>query len=190
MRKLYLVRHAMPDFEGGIKLCIGNTDIDIGKIGKIESESLKVFFKSKDIKEIFSSPLKRAISTANIISDGKFSIKIEDDLREIYMGSWEGVPLKNIKKSLGDEPDDGEKRVLALERFEKKLIEIMDRAVGDVICVAHAGVNCSFIAKVIGEDIRTSRTIRQPYASYSSFYYESGKFIPLEIGVLPNINNK
>lgn len=190
MRKLYLIRHSTPDFKDGIKLCIGRTEIDIGSKGIEESKVLRDFFVEKKIESIFSSPLSRCVSTANIISDGKIEIEIDSGLMEIDMGEWEGIPLKDIVKELGDEPINGEKRVDALRRFENTILKIMNNTVGDVICVAHAGVNCAFIAKTTGAEIKTSRAIKQPYASFNCFEFNKGEFKCLEIGVVPKEETK
>ena len=101
------------------------------------------------------------------------------------MGEWEGIPLKDIVKELGDEPLGGERRLDALDRMENTLLNIMNNSEGDVICLAHAGVNCAFVARVTGSDIRTSRAIKQPYASYNCFEFDDGEFKCLEIGVVP-----
>lgn len=198
MKNLYLVRHATPDFKDGIKLCIGRTDIDIGEQGILEAINLREFFKDKlingEIEKIFSSPLTRCLHTAELIaggnsgenSAGNKEIITDDGLMEIYMGCWEGVPLKDIKKELGDEPYDGEKRVDALKRFEKSLREIMNKTDGDAICVAHAGVNCVFLASIMGENLRTSRSLKQPYGGYSHLKYDGEKFSVVDIGLLPN----
>lgn len=198
MKNLYLVRHATPDFKDGIKLCIGRTDIDIGEQGILEAINLREFFKDKlingEIEKIFSSPLARCLHTAELIaggnsgenSAGNKEVITDYGLMEIYMGCWEGVPLKDIKKELGDEPYDGEKRVDALKRFEKSLREIMNKTEGDAICVAHAGVNCVFLASVMGENLRTSRSLKQPYGGYSHLKYDGEKFSVVDIGLLPN----
>ena len=198
MKNLYLVRHGTPDFKDGIKLCIGRTDIDIGEQGILEAINLREFFKDKlrngEIEKIFSSPLVRCLHTAELIAGGNSrensvgdkEIITDDGLMEIYMGCWEGVPLKDIKKELGDEPYDGEKRVDALKRFEKSLREIMNKTDGDAICVAHAGVNCVFLASVMGENLRTSRSLKQPYGGYSHLKYDGEKFSVVDIGLLPN----
>ena len=197
MKNLYLVRHGTPDFKDGIKLCIGRTDIDIGEQGILEAINLREFFKDKlrngEIEKIYSSPLTRCLHTAELIAGGNSrensvgnkEIIINDGLMEIYMGCWEGVPLKDIKKELGDEPYDGEKRVDALKRFEKSLREIMNKTDGDAICVAHAGVNCVFLASVMGENLRTSRSLKQPYGGYSHLKYDGEKFSVVDIGLLP-----
>lgn len=198
MKNLYLVRHATPDFKDGIKLCIGRTDIDIGEQGILEAINLREFFKDKlrngEIDKIFSSPLARCLHTAELIAGGNSGgnsvgnkeVVTDDGLMEIYMGCWEGVPLKDIKKELGDEPYDGEKRVDALKRFEKSLREIMNKTDGDAICIAHAGVNCVFLASVMGENLRTSRSLKQPYGGYSHLKYDGEKFSVVDIGLLPN----
>lgn len=198
MKNLYLVRHGTPDFKDGIKLCIGRTDIDIGEQGILEAINLRKFFKDKlrngEIDKIYSSPLTRCLHTAELIAGGNSrensvgdkEIITDDGLMEIYMGCWEGVPLKDIKKELGDEPYDGEKRVDALKRFEKSLREIMNKTDGDAICVAHAGVNCVFLASIMGENLRTSRSLKQPYGGYSHLKYDGEKFSAVDIGLLPN----
>lgn len=198
MKNLYLVRHGTPDFKDGIKLCIGRTDIDIGEQGILEAINLREFFKDRlingEVEKIFSSPLARCLHTAELIagensagnSVGNKEVITDDGLMEIYMGCWEGVPLKDIKKELGDEPYDGEKRVDALKRFEKSLREIMNKTDGDAICVAHAGVNCVFLASIMGENLRTSRSLKQPYGGYSHLKYDGEKFSVVDIGLLPN----
>lgn len=198
MKNLYLVRHGTPDFKDGIKLCIGRTDIDIGEQGILEAINLREFFKDKlrngEIDKIFSSPLARCLHTAELIagensagnSVGNKEVITDDGLMEIYMGCWEGVPLKDIKKELGDEPYDGEKRIDALKRFEKSLREIMNKTDGDAICVAHAGINCVFLASVMGENLRTSRSLKQPCGGYNHLKYDGEKFSVVDIGLLPN----
>ncbi|MEG0919300.1 MAG: histidine phosphatase family protein [Anaerovoracaceae bacterium] len=186
MRNLYLIRHGSPDFPKGIKLCIGRTNIDLGQAGMEECAGLRLFFQEKNISNIYASPLIRAVHTGEIIADGKVSVVTHPDLMEIDMGCWEGLPLKSIKKELGDEPFDGEKRVDALDRFEKAIKEILASTVGDVICVAHAGVNCAFVAKVMGAEIRTSRGIKQPCGCYNHFQVDDNmNFKVIEFGVLP-----
>lgn len=185
MRNLYLIRHGTPDFTDGIKQCIGKTEIDIGHEGIQEAVRLRNFFRERSIEKIYTSPLIRCIHTAEIISDGQMDVTVARGLEEIYMGHWEGIPLKSIKKQLGDEPLYGEKRVDALARFETAIKEIMKTTSGDVICVAHAGVNCAFIAKSLGRDIKTSRAIRQPCGCYNRFEFDGEKFIAAETGCLP-----
>ena len=31
MKKVYLIRHALPDFPGGKRMCIGTTDLPLGE---------------------------------------------------------------------------------------------------------------------------------------------------------------
>lgn len=184
MRKIYLVRHTTPDFKEGEKLCIGHTDIDIGIKGVEEAKRLREYFRGKDIKKIYTSPLSRCKNTAKIISDDKIPVCEDERLIEIFMGEWEARPLKDIKKNLGDEPQFGEKRVDALKRMSLAMEDMMKSTEGDIICVSHAGISCAFIAKSTGRDIKTSRGIKIPYGSYTVFEYE-GNFNCLEIGVIP-----
>ncbi|MEG0431153.1 MAG: histidine phosphatase family protein [Anaerovoracaceae bacterium] len=186
MRNLYLVRHGMPDFKDGIKLCIGRTEIDLGETGKEECKKLREFFAKKNISKVYTSPLIRCVNTAKIIADDRLDVEIEPGLMEIFMGEWEGVPLKDIKKDLESEPVTGEKRINGLMRMERALKAILERSSGDIICVAHAGINCAFISKIIGEPLEQSRGIRQPYACYNHFEIDDNmNFRAIEIGMLP-----
>ena len=185
MRNLYLIRHGTPDFPDNIKLCIGRTDIDIGVQGVQEAERLGDFFRDFNIDGIYSSPLKRCVHTAEIISGGRIEVRKDENLVEIYMGHWEGIPLKDIRKNLGDEPVYGERRSHALARVKAALKRIMENSEGDVICVAHAGVNCAFLASTMGREIKTSRNIRQPCGCYNRFEFDGKFFRAVEIGCIP-----
>ena len=33
MKKVYLIRHGLPDFPGGKGMCVGTTDIPMGEVG-------------------------------------------------------------------------------------------------------------------------------------------------------------
>ena len=40
MKKVYLIRHALPDFPGGKSMCIGMTDIPLGEQGFSQSAKM------------------------------------------------------------------------------------------------------------------------------------------------------
>ena len=67
--KLYIVRHGKTDWNvlGKIQGC---TDIPLNKIGEKQAKLIKEKIKDK-VDVCFTSPLKRAISTAEILTDVK-----------------------------------------------------------------------------------------------------------------------
>ena len=84
---IYIVRHGKTDWnkEGRYQ---GHIDIELNSTG--EEQAQKLYEKLKDIKfdKVFSSPLKRAYKTAQIITNQK----ITKDMRliERYNGELEG----------------------------------------------------------------------------------------------------
>lgn len=94
--KLYIIRHGETDWNKQRRLQ-GQSDTELNEYGirlaQITGEALK------DIRfdHIFSSPLKRAYRTAEIIRDGRtVPIVTDDRLKEIGFGINEGVSSELI----------------------------------------------------------------------------------------------
>jgi hypothetical protein len=92
MKKVYLIRHALPDFPEGKRMCIGVTDISIGKVGL--AQAAEMARKLPPVTAVFSSPLRRAVQTAAAIG---MQITILDDLRELNAGEWDGLTFDQIQ---------------------------------------------------------------------------------------------
>lgn len=95
---LILIRHGETEWNALGKFQ-GCQDISLSKEGIIQAQYLLNRFGS-NFDYIYTSPLKRAIQTAEIISENK-KIKpiIELELREIDFGDWEGLTLKEIQNN-------------------------------------------------------------------------------------------
>lgn len=190
MRNLYLVRHGQVYFPDGVKRCIGRTEYYLNETGKEQAKLLGIYLeqtasgKKNGGYRVFSSPLKRAKETAELMSEGKWPVQIVDELKEMDMGEWENIPLKDIRKTLESEPIYGESRRSGLKRFQKAVETILAKTEGDIICVAHAGINCCFLADIMGIPLDTSRTLPQPYGGFSRIEVESEKLRELKIAEL------
>jgi len=93
---VYLVRHGETPWNklGRFQGC---TDLELTEDGIKQAQCLKKRFDG-DFDYIFSSPLKRALQTANIIcEDTQKKPIITEGIREINFGSWEGLTLEEIK---------------------------------------------------------------------------------------------
>lgn len=168
MRNLYLVRHGSVEFPGGMRRCIGRTDLHLSDQGRAQAQNLGKYFAKKEREfYVYTSPLSRAVETAEYISAGQFPVFEEPGLIELDMGEWENVPMKDINKTLESVPVHGETRNHGLCRFESAIQRILAETERDVICVAHAGVNCCFLASVLNKQLDTSRALPQPYGGFS-----------------------
>ena len=89
--EIILVRHGETDWNKN-KRCQGISDIDLNETGLQQAEKLKNYFYSKKIDAMFTSNLKRAKQTADIINfDNRFALYYSEELREMNQGDFEGV---------------------------------------------------------------------------------------------------
>ena len=61
MKKVYLIRHALPAFPNGSKMCLGITDIPLGQQGMEQAKAMAASLPP--VTAVYSSPLRRAIQT-------------------------------------------------------------------------------------------------------------------------------
>ena len=96
--KLHLIRHGIT--AGNLQgLYIGSgTDIPLCDEGRAQLADLKERFEYPQVDTVFSSPLLRAVETANILfPDAKHTFTVHD-LREAGFGVFENRPVKELVK--------------------------------------------------------------------------------------------
>lgn len=93
--KLYVVRHGQTE-ENVTSIMQGHTDTVLNDTGIKQAEETKKLIQNKEIGLIISSPLKRAYKTAQILSDGKIEIVIDDRLIGRNYGEFTGKPRQEI----------------------------------------------------------------------------------------------
>ncbi len=90
--KLLIVRHGKTNWNSE-KRATGLTDIELNEEGIEQAKILRDKLKDINIDVIISSPLKRAIKTAEIINEmHNLNILIDEDLIERNLGVYEGQP--------------------------------------------------------------------------------------------------
>jgi broad specificity phosphatase PhoE len=121
--KIYAIRHGQTDWNKEEKIQ-GRTDIPLNETGILQAEEAAENFKNKEIAKIYSSPLVRAVKTAEIINE-KINVSITPDVRLIErdFGDYEGLFIK-------DSPMDGLRRYTGVhkipngETFDKMILRI------------------------------------------------------------------
>lgn len=99
--RVYLVRHGETEWNSMRKLQ-GQTDIPLNEYGIELAEITAKELKDIKFDRIFSSPLIRAVQTAEILrGDRDLEIKTDDRMKEINFGTCEG----DIIPRFGDETD-------------------------------------------------------------------------------------
>lgn len=94
---LYVVRHGETSWNKEEKVQ-GITDIPLTEKGISDALKLQDLVKSLNIDVVISSPLKRAIETAKIITDNKFPINTDDRIKERDWGLNEGANINEVDR--------------------------------------------------------------------------------------------
>lgn len=150
MRRIYLVRHGLPDFGSDDNTPYylgGGTDIDLHPSQIPEAALLRQYFADKDIENYYTSPLKRAVQTLEAFLPEEKSYRIIEEAREISYGQWEGKPKAEYfplyRKSYLTEnaplsafPQGGESQDHAARRF----LKAVEKTEGNCVLVAHGAV--------------------------------------------------
>ncbi len=99
MALLYFIRHGETQWNAEGRVC-GRSDVNLSEVGREQAQRLADRLKSAAIDAIYSSPLKRARQTAEIIAQATgVEPIVEEDLVELDYGSWEGRTFREIIES-------------------------------------------------------------------------------------------
>jgi len=142
---LVLVRHTRPDIADGT--CYGRLDLPVADTFEVESNT--VLSKLTAAEVLVSSPLQRCRCLADKIGAAfDLAVVIDDRLREMDFGSWEGVlwdeiPRDEINQWRDDfyyaRPHGGESVEMLVERVQSALADYQ-KANKTYIVVCHAGI--------------------------------------------------
>ena len=89
--RIYLIRHGETD-QNKVKCLQGRTDIELNEYGRELAYKTAEGLKEIKFDMIFTSPLKRARETAEIIRGNRnIPILIEERIQEISFGEYEGL---------------------------------------------------------------------------------------------------
>ena len=92
---LYVVRHG-ETIRNKLGLIQWQTEWDLTEKGIKDAEELRDIVDKLDIDVVISSPLKRAVDTASIITSDKYPINIDDRIVERNWGMCEGAHIEEV----------------------------------------------------------------------------------------------
>lgn len=185
MLKIHLVRHGETAYNAeGNKYC-GRTNVELTEKGTLQAKKLALLLKDTEFDTIYSSPLIRAHTTAKIAVPNE-EIHIDQRLIELDFGDWEGKTRsefiqenKTVWDNWNQDPksnpaggsgETAEELILRLDDFLNDLLKKHKK--GNVLIVAHNGVNRFLMAHVLGLDFRNYRKIVQENSSLTVLKYE------------------
>ena len=189
MTEIILVRHGETEWNVG-EIFRGRIDVELNDTGIKQAELLAEYLSDLKIEAVYSSPLKRALSTAALIArHHKPELEIAPGLIDLDYGKWQGLPHQEVKdkyKQLYTEwtshPDqvtmpEGE----SLNDVRKRATAVVDEVTagykGTVVLVSHRVVNKVLICALLGLDNSHFWNIRQDNCGTTTFIYENEQFI-------------
>lgn len=150
--RLILIRHAQA--EGNVRGEFhGWTDGNITQKGHLQSKCVAQRLKDFGIEVIYSSPLKRAIQTAQYISQEiNVPITISEAIKEINGGDWDGITWDELKKRWPEDFEvwsnkphlhcmpNGESMMEFFSRIVNEIEFIIKKNNGKNICIVTHGI--------------------------------------------------
>ncbi|MBQ9608639.1 MAG: histidine phosphatase family protein [Lachnospiraceae bacterium] len=155
--EIYIVRHGETDWNK-LKRLQGSVDIELNEYGRELARKTGEALMDTPIDIIYSSPLKRAYETAELIRNNRdIDIITDDRIREISFGHFEGMNFSELikderlsfkhffkKPDLYVPTDDAESFEHLIERagnFMQEVIEPLEDTYERVMIVAHGAIN-------------------------------------------------
>lgn len=180
MSKLLLVRHANTKGNSAERFW-GQTDVELSKAGIRDAEKLRDRLATEKIDVIYTSQLRRASLTAQIIaSRHQTDIIICPELLEINFGEAEGLTFKEIGERYPELIKIWPTRDLtfrypggeSLGDINSRVIKFLDRlgkhaAEETILIVAHSGILRLLICHLLKLDPLNARKLRTDLASLS-----------------------
>jgi broad specificity phosphatase PhoE len=189
MLAIILARHGETDWNVE-EIFRGRIDVELNETGVKQAELLAGYLRDLRLTAIYSSPLKRALKTAELIASyHHLNIVVTDDLIDFDYGEWQGLShqvLKDKHKELyakwlkkphqvtmpaGESLDDVRRRAVGL------VDKVIARHEGTVALVSHRVVNKVLICALLGLDNSHFWNIRLDTCGITTFIYEKGRFI-------------
>jgi len=188
MTELIIARHGETEWNV-TEVFRGQIDLDLNETGIKQAELLAGCLSTSTIEAIYSSPLKRALKTAEIIArPHKLKVNVEPDLVDFNFGRWQGLSHHEVKEQYGElyagwlhHPEQvqmpgGE----TLEDVRTRIIRFRNKVIeshrGTVVSVGHRVVNKVIICALLGLDNSHFWKIRQDTGGISIFSYQNGQY--------------
>jgi broad specificity phosphatase PhoE len=166
-RRVYLVRHGETLYQGvqSGPAQGGPSPYDLTERGVEQIRALAELFRAVQVDRVVASPLARSFDTASIIAAPLgLDVAVDDDLREITAGSYDGKTGHEIFSEVlaffssgatsWDTPYLGGETYRELRVRAQLFLERAIREPGwtTMVGVAHGGINNALLSVVLGKD--------------------------------------
>ena len=190
MITIILIRHGETDWNRE-KIFRGQADVTLNRRGLNQAWLLAKYLAKVPITNIYSSPLKRALKTAEVIAN-YHHIKVEQTtaLTDINYGVWQGMSEHLVREQYGQLFEQWLQsphlvkipRGETLDDVRQRGLGLIDHIVkvhdgGTVALVSHRVMNKVLICALLGLDSSHFWNIKLDTCGISTFIYMNEKFI-------------
>jgi len=189
MTTIMLVRHGDTDWNVE-EIFRGRADVELNETGIKQAQLLSKYLEDTPLGAVYSSPLKRALKTAEIIAGPhSIGVKPSHDLIDFDYGEWQGLShntvkekyqtlyaewLKNpnlVKMPKGENLDDVKERTLSL------VGRLIAEYEGTIALVSHRVIHKVMICALLGLDNSHFWDIKLDTCGITTFNYQDKRFI-------------
>jgi broad specificity phosphatase PhoE len=193
MLKIYLLRHGQTPYNADNNRYCGRTDLPLTEKGISQAEEVRRQMEGIELAAVYSSPLQRAYTTACLAS-GREATK-DDRLIEADFGAWEA---KTKEEFLAENPSlwnnwmsdpathraggTGETGAAIVARVDDFFRSLQQKhAEGNIMVVAHNGVNRLYLAHKLGMPLKNYRQLTLDNSTISCFTLDKKGTLTLEL---------
>ena len=190
IRQILLIRHCgVPGEDRG--RYIGSTDVPLSEAGRAAARNLAPQLASFAPETIVSSPLRRAVETAELAAPGR-EIRFDPRLTEIDFGAWEALTFAEIEQRAAPEElrcwseSPGEMRFPGGESFpafrrrvDAAFAELLAGTAGEIVAVVtHGGPAMRILATLHHLPAERQHELLPPRGSITVLNFHQGVFQP------------
>lgn len=198
--RVYLLRHGEIRSENCL---MGQRNTPLTEEGLRQAHRWNGLFDEVDLSRICCSDLDRCVRTAEIIAGTrKQPVEPMPAFREIRLGDWEGLPVAEVARRFPDawlergthlatyRPPGGE----SFEDLKERVIPAFDRIVyeaeGDIMVVAHGGVNRVILCHLLEAPLDNVFRLGQDYGCLNIIEFDGESFQLSVVNMRPNVNGQ
>lgn len=198
-KKILLLRHGELLGQTDEKRFIGQTDLPLNQVGRRQAQYWCKWLAGAPIAHIISSDLSRCMETARILSaDRQVIVEPLASLREINLGRWDGMTFRRVRERWPDafglrgmerarfRPPGGESFLDLQRRVVPVFEQAVDQAGGNLLMVAHAGVNRMILCHLLGMPPQNRFRIAQGYGAMNLIGRQPNRYRIHSLNLLPD----
>lgn len=190
MLEIILARHGETDWNAA-EVFRGRADVELNNTGVMQAELLGEYLCSDSIDFIYSSPLRRAVKTAEAIANRQaLAVNTVPNLIDFDYGEWQGLSRREVRERYPELYQDwisipeqvripgGE----SLEDVRNRVMPFVEDVVlgigeGKIVLVSHRVVNKVLICALLGLDNSHFWNIKLDTGGITHFSYEGGRLV-------------